>query len=388
MRKSLFVLLIIFFITTSFCGKKDENKIKEEFKNGIKIIHNPALPLKGEVILKLKEVFKIDASDVDAQDPPEFGEFRKDKDNNIYINDYRNRRILKFNKAGEFQISFGGKGEGPGEFQYIRSFKKIGDKLIVWGRRKFSTFNISGKFLNEKRVKKFYYNVLITGEDKFIVNFYKMEGDGKVPERFKVNALIDEEENILATFFKAKNVGSTMVKKKKFVFSFSSTSITEDIKNAYNDKKRVMYGNLSNQYKIYIKNLEGETQKIIERKFEKIKIKDSDKDKIVKAFNNINDWQKKTIKENLPENFCVISSIKVLPGDYILAYVIKGAGDIEMDLFDDRGRFLYILKYPENFDLYYTEFMEKKLIGIREESESDRYIEFEILNYDEIFTLK
>lgn len=388
MRRFLFLFLIIIFITTNFCKKKDNNKIIEEYKNGIKTVYNPELPLRGEISLRLKEVFKINAVTVDNKNPPGFGEFHKDKNENIYIKDYRNRRILKFDRHGKFLFGFGRKGEGPGEFKSISTFKIFGNKLIVWGSRKFAIFNIDGKFLEEKKLKKYYYPVSIVGEQKFIVSFYKETGNNTTRERFRINALINDDENILSTFFNIKNAGRTLIRKKNFNFSFSSSDITKDIKYAYNDKKKIVYSILSNQYKIYIKNLNGETKQIIERKFENIRIREDDKDKIVGAFNNINDWQKKTIKENLPEKFCVVSSIKSLPEGFILVYAIKGVGEIEMNLFDDQGRFQYIIKYPENFLLYSTMFVDKKLIGIMEGSESDNYIEYEITNYEKIFTSK
>ncbi len=381
----LFVLLIPSLIVLSFCKKIDDKGGHEEYKDGIKTIYNPATPLNGKITLKLKKLFTINATEVDDKNPPGFGSFDKDKNGCIYINDYRNSKILKFDRQGKFLLSFGRKGEGPGEFSFIKNFKVFEDKVIVWGGRKFSTFDIDGKFIEEKKVKKYYYPVVIAGEKQFIVIFNKETEDKKSRFRVRINALIDSDENVLTTLFKAKDSGSTTIKKKDFVFSFYSPRITKDIKTAYNVNKKLIYINLSNEYKIFVKKLDGKLKYIIERKFKKIEINDDDKKKIVKDFQHINDWQKKIIGKNLPPKFCVISGIKSLPENYLLISVIKGSTAKELDIFDNNGRFIYMLEYPENISFYSSRFVGKKLFVISEGSESDSYIEYEIINYNKIF---
>ena len=60
-----------------------------------------------------------------------------DKDDNIYVSDYGNSSILKFNKEGKLMKVVGRKGTQPGEFSDASLIKVINDKLYVCDRGNF-----------------------------------------------------------------------------------------------------------------------------------------------------------------------------------------------------------------------------------------------------------
>lgn len=62
-----------------------------------------------------------------------------------------------FDADGTFDHAFGGKGEGPGEFQSIWVNRLIGDTFLVWDRmaRRLSTFTTDGGLIETRRVETF-----------------------------------------------------------------------------------------------------------------------------------------------------------------------------------------------------------------------------------------
>ena len=57
-----------------------------------------------------------------------------DKDDNIYVSDYGNHCVYKFNKNGKLLERVAKKGSGPGEFNYPRGVAVAGDRVLVCDR--------------------------------------------------------------------------------------------------------------------------------------------------------------------------------------------------------------------------------------------------------------
>ncbi|PIE79165.1 MAG: hypothetical protein CSA15_04220, partial [Candidatus Delongbacteria bacterium] len=78
--------------------------------------------------------------------------FDVDPEGNIYILDYRQRKVKKFNSKGKFVKSFGGKGSGPGEFKMPNCLMIFNKNIVVSDvvSRKVNLFDQSGRFINSK----------------------------------------------------------------------------------------------------------------------------------------------------------------------------------------------------------------------------------------------
>ena len=55
-------------------------------------------------------------------------------DGSLVIADGSSRQVRVFSATGEFQASFGGRGDGPGEFRSLRGIENAGDTLLAFGR--------------------------------------------------------------------------------------------------------------------------------------------------------------------------------------------------------------------------------------------------------------
>ncbi|WP_419937001.1 hypothetical protein [Candidatus Palauibacter sp.] len=61
------------------------------------------------------------------------GSMKQRPDGSLAIADGSSREVRVFSETGEFQASFGGEGDGPGEFRRLRRIGNAGDTLLAFG---------------------------------------------------------------------------------------------------------------------------------------------------------------------------------------------------------------------------------------------------------------
>lgn len=86
----------------------------------------------------------------------DLGDIEIDDNSNIYILEVKEGRIKKFDKNGNFILSIGRRGQGPGELNYPRDFIITKDKKIFVAddeNGRIDVFNIEGLFLYSFNVK-------------------------------------------------------------------------------------------------------------------------------------------------------------------------------------------------------------------------------------------
>jgi hypothetical protein len=158
MKKLLFLLFII--TISIFCSPKSE-QIEKYIEDGIEVVINHLEPynIKGEpATLTLKKKYSIDFS---RDDIGELGiaaslDFEVDSEGNLYFfyADKKGNLIFKFDPQGNYLNSFGTKGQGPGEMQWIVwTGIDSQDNLIVSdnGNRKILVFSNDGSLVKEIR---------------------------------------------------------------------------------------------------------------------------------------------------------------------------------------------------------------------------------------------
>ena len=76
-------------------------------------------------------------------------DFKVDNEGNLWIADNKSYRIRKYNQKGKLILSFGRRGQGPGEFIRIQSFVFDKKRNIIYliSSNRINIFNKKGKFL-------------------------------------------------------------------------------------------------------------------------------------------------------------------------------------------------------------------------------------------------
>ena len=159
MRKLLSIILILFLY--SGCGPK-QYEVERYVEDGVEVVINHLEPyeIKGEPVeLYLEEILTID---MEKDAVAELGladahTFDVDSESHIFLFQYPREGeplVFKFNKAGDFLMSFGDVGQGPGEIQlpgYLRMTSDDEIPIIDRMAKKLMFFVTHGVFLREIR---------------------------------------------------------------------------------------------------------------------------------------------------------------------------------------------------------------------------------------------
>jgi DNA-binding beta-propeller fold protein YncE len=137
----------------------------------IEVISNPKLPIaEGDVKIKLAFKEELSIGQIEGDENYMFGgavAFNTDSDGYFYVTDFENSRVIKYNPAGEFILSFGTRGQGPGEFQLMSvvRFDKDGNLYLTdTSNRRISFFEKNGDFLRQMSLTDRYLDLYIDSE--------------------------------------------------------------------------------------------------------------------------------------------------------------------------------------------------------------------------------
>ena len=258
------------------CAKKEDVKTYEQYEeNGVKITKNNGIPADSTLELNLKKVFTIN-NQVDSitklMTPVSIIE---DKDQNIYVLDFKERDIKKFNNLGEFQKTIGREGQGPGEFHYPAIMFINNDTLTVYnnGSRKISKFNLDGKFYYEKAIN----GLGITDSrqspnGKNLIYHYTGHKMGKI-----------NYDLIVVDLVKMKKV-STLDSLRFTMEEFMAGKFypaDEEVPYCIGNEMIYLSDGTDYQYKFIGYDLEGNKNEEVKKPYRKVRYKDTEKDEYI-----------------------------------------------------------------------------------------------------------
>jgi len=177
-------LLMSFLLLFTQCNRRG-TPIEKISEDGVEVVLNHREPysLPGvPAALTLKEVLSIDTEKDEVLNTgmSTMESFCLDRESNIYfmMRQSPGNFIYKFDASGKFQISFGRKGQGPGEFEWG------GDILVDEGNRilakdmtkeKFVVFNKDGVLIDEVKIGKNISFVKYLGNKKFLTQWQERD---------------------------------------------------------------------------------------------------------------------------------------------------------------------------------------------------------------------
>jgi hypothetical protein len=201
-NKYLVILAICFFISLVFLsanqGQKPQWKGTIEEEDGVTVVKNPKEPMYGELILDLEEDLCIGREDDENYQFYRASALAVDSEDNIYVADAGNSRIQKFNKNGNYILTIGRKGQGPGEFELPTDLEidvttghiYVVDRndLYVLGGRRIQIFSSSGEYLKgfalEHSISQFFLDT-----DGFIFSVFSLrDEEGRKTKIVKLNS--------------------------------------------------------------------------------------------------------------------------------------------------------------------------------------------------------
>jgi len=273
---SLVLFLSVCMLLLSFGQQKAEWEGKIEIEDGVKIIKNPAEPLYGEITFELEEDLSIGKEKDENYLFYRARDIQVDGDGNIHVLDGGNCRIQVFDKNGQYLLTIGRKGQGPGEFNNpsdIHLDKK--NNLYVRDSYKMHIFNKKRQY---ERSITFFENIGqfgINRDGNILAEIFSRPTREKM---FQEIALISPEGKELKTIFTRPL--------EKFYRLKGRTSLgnpyTHRLYFCLLDEEFGIYG-FSSEYKLFMINPLGDIEYIIENMEPPEPLTKKEKDEIIRS---------------------------------------------------------------------------------------------------------
>lgn len=297
MKKSLMVIsLVVLFCITFSCQKQEQ--VERFMEDGVEVIVNRLEPYKrrGEPSnLILEEIFTIDT---EREDVAEIGLtdiwcIDVDSEDNIFLLNYRTDRdaIFKFDNKGNFVISFGSKGQGPGELgnpSYLR-VSPNDDIMVADSYNKLVIFNKDGSYKNHIVFKTLCLEALLLENRNYLVKKLYPTPETKYME-FPVILLNGEFEEIkeLDRFRRPDhNIGEEFV----LPFHTSGNCVSEG---------QIYVGNTEMGYEIRIYDFEGNLKKKIRKEYQPVKVNQEMEQEILRQYGGFVTTRKYSFRSHCP----------------------------------------------------------------------------------------
>lgn len=389
----LFILLLNgYFLNSIFAQKKGikwDGKI--EYENGIKVVKNPENPVYGKIKLDLVEDLSIGNEENENYMFYSLTSLAVDDKGNIYVLDFGNCRVQKFDNKGNYIKTIGRKGQGPGEFERPERIFVDKKNIYVLEFTKMHIFDLEGNFLRTIKTG-FFVDSFIMGNKKILAFTSLIRQNKQIDAIILLNLkgrIIKEIVNFPTPL--------RLIRKRGIIFM------------AYNPYQPKLYFSLlkggkgvygySSKYKLFVINSEGKIEFIFEKAESPSRITRKEKNKIINDFlESRNRWLKekkrgfKLSKGDAKEAFIFPKHrpfFNDIMGDnlnniYIkkLTSVLKKEKATTFDLFNSKGFYLYEIKIPIIPEVIKNGFIYK----IEQEEEAGIYLvkRYKIKNWNKI----
>ena len=338
MFKEFLILNLSFFLFSVYVcanqGKQWIGSVKKE--QGVIIVRNPQKSLFSADYLEFEEELLIPESDGKNYIFVKLSSLVLDENNNIYVLDSTEAKIIVFNEHGNFLQSFGRKGAGPGEFDvpgYLNIFRR--DEITVkdGGNRRITFYSLGGEYKRSLSTASFASGDMKIDSKGNIFCIVTVFVDG---QRRNELQKFDSNLNYIKTF---DYVDAPMEKELAF---FSASPCFAILKGDF-----VAYGNSNKDYEIKIYDNEGTLVKRIEREDSPDRIP---QEEIRYATNGVS----KNLAIYIPKYYPPYYNIFADSEGRIITYrrykLIEKV--IYFDIFSSDGKFLTTTNLRADFDAY------------------------------------
>lgn len=362
MKKSILSIAGIFLITSLFfAGVINEDK-----------------PIQGKWDFKMVKLWEVDKA---GEDYFVSMSVYSDEDGKVFITDSKNFKTYVFDKSGKFLLSFGERGEGPGEMKQFGSLYIVNDKLIYYENHKVHYFSKEGTYHESANIPQDLVPRAFIDEESLISAPRMNWRDPKGEAECVIYDIKDKSKTLLFEYSTyKKGVARRTSGRSRSSFSFSSSDITPLMITAYRDNK-IYYG-INNEYKITVRDLKTGKEFDFGLKREKQAVPKEFKDDLLKGINFPADV-KKQIKDGLPDHFTFFEGMLIDGKGNIYVFVTDALAENrrKIDIFSPDGKYIYSAEVRVEKDLIIrsSDYNNDKLyLGIEDEAENMKLVKYKI----------
>lgn len=373
MKKNILIIfLILFFCTHGFLNGLAQDKFRILKKDGVPVAVNPHHPVPSKNSprdIAFTEELILGKSEGNSHYV--FGEyirFTVDKKGNIYVLDWMEKTVRKFDKKGNYQLTFGREGQGPGEFTFPKEIKSLPDGHIIvfeGEAQKFSCFTLEGDFVKSGRFKKLlsapYFG--LTGDSIIAKNVVRESNKTTV-----VTGVFDANSELLFALHEQKSKPQKPWPSQKDVDArarrlaeiCSKIAFRPKTVVALNEKENIYFA-YSDHYEIKIYSSNGALKRAIRTDLPFLPVEKEGRDRFVdywlardiSTWNTMSKQMQNKIKSliRFPEKKPAFLSIIPMDKDFVMVVRDGYYGlDSTIDVFDSSGRFIIEKKLDFNIN--------------------------------------
>jgi len=368
-------------------------KGKITIENGVRKVLNPALPLYGEVNLELEEELRIGDEKDDRAAFYDLVRFALDSAGCIYIMDAGNSRIQKFDGKGNFLLSFGRKGQGPGEFRQLSDIYVDGrDHVLVYESlgvyASLHDFDGEGAFVRTHKYR--FPNVPGVGPKFIQPSVFLAQGSSDLEGRKRELFLLTVEGERLKTVADYPLSPPPPVVKKRMLGNPFESRLFH---GAFSSGGGI-YGH-SSAYRLFTLDKEGNVVAAIEKDAKPVAVTKKDRERLIEDFLLRQEklsfsWVEKLTREEVRRAYIFSDTVPYFEGIFVddrdRIYVRRWKRysptdpSETFDVFDRNGFFLWVVKFPR----YPALLKDGRLYAIQRDPESgySTFLRYRIKNWD------
>lgn len=370
---------IAFLGAVFLSGACSKQQVEMKEIDGVVHVINPAEPIKGAIRLQVENTLEINPYDHEEVRLRYF-DFCRDSGGGVILYNPEQTEALMFDGSGRCLGPLLRQGQGPGEFPDFSFFRVFMTEsaILVAGSLRLATFDRTGNLLGETRIRD--SSIRLIDDHSYITEEKIPDEKGLYKEIVYVE--LSDREDVEASrisLFECPGVGMIRLKKGG---AFGSTWVTPEVLFAPSLPARTIYLAHNKEYKIFLKDLKGELLRVIERLHRNVKLNQEGRRRLLAEFKGGN---LKAIEAALPDELIALGALKSLPRGWLAAFRVAGVGELEVDVFDPEGKYVYRLEPPPGIPLSAAVFHETGFAVIEEMDDFRVYRDYRIRNLAEIF---
>lgn len=357
-----------------------QDKVEVKSIDGVPHVLNPAKPLHGTIALEVERTRTIDPyqqSDVALR----YVLFSRDDVGNVILFDPNRAEAHRFGPADEYLGRLTREGQGPGEFGPMRGYHPYfaDPHIVVIGGQKIALFDGSGKLVWDKAMMT-RYEAGIDGSHFLSAGIVWTEKRDQV-RTLKLVGFDKDGEKSSVELFQAVNVGE--IRQPSGNGGFMEMWATPNIFSAADAAGKRVFCGLNTDYKIWVKDLDGNDLRVIEKEHKNVKAGRAAAEKVLTWAREKEET--KWMLDAYPDRFIAVYKLAPLPRGHLAVFRVTGAERYEIDIFDPEGRCLYVLVPPPGVKMDRAKFFASGFATIEEEGDYRVYREYRVKNLPGIF---
>lgn len=362
MRKRILTVLLFSALSVfvfSYGQKEIDFKITKE--DGIPVAVNPDYPVPvkdGPKEILFEEEFRIGATEGDPNYIfGAFISFAVDDDGNIYVLDWREKTVRKFDHNGKFLFVFGGPGQGPGEFSSPEEIRYLpnGHLMVFEGEsQKYSCFTKDGKLARTGRFQKLMFPPYFGLTNSHTIAMHVLhEPDNTV----YTMGIYDEECGLVKALHQVERKpeapwprGDQDARTRRLAEVISRVAFRPSNVLALNSREDIYFA-FTDKYEIKIFQQDGQIKRIVRTELPFLPVKNKDRwiflnvrvPEDISTWGSMDESMRSRIKDMVafPEKKPAFLSLIPMNGDYLMVVRDGHYGQNALiDIFDPSGRFI------------------------------------------------